>query len=305
MKKIVSALLILASISCALSVFADADFEIPPYDNTPYVGQTEVILYQYGDSTPISIPMGNFENGGPGVDDSGDLLVPLRIAAVLSYNFARTEYAEYWSHEYANIEVPFDGNCAVVNGKTIEFRYQEIDDQIYFSHEYIPQLFNVSEEWDKERNKLILRENEDTPISEYEQRLRAGEYMVNEDYNTISVNRTGESPENYRFEVKAEGIYVDFGDDQPFIDDNNRAQVPVRYIAESLGCGVEWDDNSKTVTISTSTGKVIIITIGNNILTVDNDVVEMDTEAMIINERTYVPVRYLGEALDMAVLFTW
>ena len=37
---------------------------------------------------------------------------------------------------------------------------------------------------------------------------------------------------------------------------NSRTMVPVRFISESLGCNVGWDDASKTVIISTSGASV-------------------------------------------------
>jgi hypothetical protein len=35
----------------------------------------------------------------------------------------------------------------------------------------------------------------------------------------------------------------------PFIQ-NSRTFVPIRFVSEALGCTVEWDDATKTVTIT-------------------------------------------------------
>ena len=34
---------------------------------------------------------------------------------------------------------------------------------------------------------------------------------------------------------------------------------------------------------------------------VDKEIITMDTEAQIINDRTYIPARFVGEALNMKV----
>ncbi len=38
---------------------------------------------------------------------------------------------------------------------------------------------------------------------------------------------------------------ITFPDAQPFIDNNNRCQVPIRFIAESLGYKVEWNQEKR------------------------------------------------------------
>ena len=38
-------------------------------------------------------------------------------------------------------------------------------------------------------------------------------------------------------------------DTEPIIDENDRTLVPVRFIGEALGCKVEWDEDTKTVTL--------------------------------------------------------
>ena len=50
--------------------------------------------------------------------------------------------------------------------------------------------------------------------------------------------------------VVVNGDRVNFPDAEPFIDDNGRTQVPVRFVSKTLGAEVGWEGSTKTVTIS-------------------------------------------------------
>ncbi|MBR4943808.1 MAG: InlB B-repeat-containing protein [Peptococcaceae bacterium] len=73
----------------------------------------------------------------------------------------------------------------------------------------------------------------------------------------------------------------------------DRTMVPVRVITELLGGKVDWNDAARTVTL-TIDGKVLSMTIGK-------EIPGYGTSATIINDRTYVPVRYIMEELGANV----
>lgn len=100
--------------------------------------------------------------------------------------------------------------------------------------------------------------------------------------------------------IETNGEKVDFGEEQPFIDDNDRTQIPIRAVAETLGCGVDWNGDEQIVTL-TKNNISVIIKIGSTFMQVDKDIITMDTTAQIINDRTYIPVRFVGEALGLKV----
>ena len=83
---------------------------------------------------------------------------------------------------------------------------------------------------------------------------------------------------------------------------NDRAMLPARFVAESLGAEVEWDEEKKLVTV---TGKdvTILITIGNEIALVNGKEVKLDSPAFIENGRTYTPLRFIAEELGAKVLW--
>ena len=92
--------------------------------------------------------------------------------------------------------------------------------------------------------------------------------------------------------------------DQPAVIVDSRTMVPVRVIAETLGCEVDWDVETKTVTF-TQGSIVATMVVGEKALNVTNNGVttamEIDTPAVIINSRTMVPVRFLTELFGFNV----
>lgn len=86
----------------------------------------------------------------------------------------------------------------------------------------------------------------------------------------------------------------------PFYDSNNRLQIPIRYIIESCGYEIMWDNPTQTATIPTNDGNVVI-TLGSNILYTPKGNIKMDTVATARAERTYIPLRFALEALDFNV----
>lgn len=84
----------------------------------------------------------------------------------------------------------------------------------------------------------------------------------------------------------------------PFIEDN-RTMVPIRFIAESLGAEVEWNEEEQKVTIKGETNVELVI--GENSITVNGEKKETDAAAKIIGGRTFVPLRSVSEGLNKAV----
>jgi hypothetical protein len=90
---------------------------------------------------------------------------------------------------------------------------------------------------------------------------------------------------------------VVFPDALPKIE-NNRVLVPIRFVAETLGATVDYAN--KLVTIRQE-GKVIELPIGSNVTKVNGQSITLDTKAVAEKGRTYVPLRFVSEALGQAV----
>ena len=80
----------------------------------------------------------------------------------------------------------------------------------------------------------------------------------------------------------------------PFIDpETDRAMMPLRLIAESLGAEVNWNDETRTVIINTLDGEITLV--------IDQPLPGDMGAAMIVNDLTFVPVRFVAEALGVTV----
>ena len=104
--------------------------------------------------------------------------------------------------------------------------------------------------------------------------------------------------------VRVNGAVVEYPDAQPYVDENGRTMIPVRFVTEELGADVKWDGSTHTASISRN-GIKVDITIGSTDLKVTRngktETVKMDTAAVLKDGRTYVPIRYVAEALGAYV----
>lgn len=103
-------------------------------------------------------------------------------------------------------------------------------------------------------------------------------------------------------QVEVNGQTVAFPDAQPFVDKQNRVQVPLRLISEMLGAQITWSPEKKQVSISQN-AKTITLTLGNKVIYVNGAAEEMDTSAVSKGSRTYVPLRFITQALGAEM--TW
>ena len=88
-------------------------------------------------------------------------------------------------------------------------------------------------------------------------------------------------------------------DSAPYVA-NDRTYVPFRALGEALGAEVVWDEDARTVTYTLGNTEVVM-TIGETTYTVNGDEKTMDVAPEITGDRTYVPVRFVGEALGFKV----
>ncbi|MBQ8002895.1 MAG: hypothetical protein IJ297_05570, partial [Clostridia bacterium] len=86
--------------------------------------------------------------------------------------------------------------------------------------------------------------------------------------------------------------------DAPAYIASDRTMVPLRFIAEAFDASVSY--NAGVVTIEKD-GSVFKTTIGTKSYTLNGVEKQMDTESVILNDRTMVPVRVIAEAFGMSV----
>ncbi len=84
--------------------------------------------------------------------------------------------------------------------------------------------------------------------------------------------------------------------DAPAIISDSRTLTPARYVAQSLGAEVDWDESLKKVTI-TKEDTQIVLTIDSDTALVNGTEVKLDCKAVIVEGRTYTPARFVAENL--------
>ncbi|MCL2121068.1 MAG: copper amine oxidase N-terminal domain-containing protein [Clostridiales bacterium] len=100
--------------------------------------------------------------------------------------------------------------------------------------------------------------------------------------------------------VGGETIVMDVA---PYIE-NNFTMVPVSFVARAMGLpseSVRWDGDARTVTIQTGSRQAVL-TIGSTEIIIDGTSMEMPQAPVILDGRTFLPFRILGEqVLQVAV----
>ena len=85
----------------------------------------------------------------------------------------------------------------------------------------------------------------------------------------------------------------------PYIDSAWRTMVPIRALVESFGATVDYADGVVTIVDGDTT---VVMNIGEQTYTVNGEEANMDTAPVIGDgDRTYVPVRFVAEALGYSV----
>ncbi|MDB5053619.1 MAG: hypothetical protein JWM44_1669 [Bacilli bacterium] len=100
--------------------------------------------------------------------------------------------------------------------------------------------------------------------------------------------------------VKLDGKLLDF--DQPPVLIKGKTMVPLRKIFESLGAEIQWDAATSTVT-ATKGQTVVKLTVGNDTAYVNGQGIKLEAAPTIVNEKTVVPARFIGESFGAKV--TW
>ena len=102
--------------------------------------------------------------------------------------------------------------------------------------------------------------------------------------------------------VAIDGMTVHYGKNSgaPFIDQAGRTQVPFRATMEAFGCNVDWDEAQRTA-IARKGDTTVRVPIGQPYIEVNGHRLDIDTSAVIRDNRTYLPIRAVLEAFGAQV----
>ena len=91
----------------------------------------------------------------------------------------------------------------------------------------------------------------------------------------------------------------------PYIDTNSdRTFVPVRFLANALGVAdsnIGWDNNSQRITLNQPGMNSVKMEIGSTTITSNGQPTQMDVSPIINHDRTFLPARFVAEALGYTV----
>jgi len=139
--------------------------------------------------------------------------------------------------------------------------------------------------------------------------IEAKDKLGNASKKTLSVTLQSQTQRSkiITLKINSPDITIDFTEtkkidsqgSKPIIK-NGRTLLPIRTLIESLGGKVTWFDKEKKVLIELN-GHSVVLWIGKKEALVDASKVTLDVAPLIINGRTYLPLRFISESLGMVV----
>nr|WP_315025063.1 stalk domain-containing protein [uncultured Aminipila sp.] len=103
-----------------------------------------------------------------------------------------------------------------------------------------------------------------------------------------------------KFEVNGQSVKFDLDTGLPYISKAGRAMMPLRACLSSIGCQVDWNQDTQKVSLIKGNIK-IEVPMNQKYIYVNQKKVFTDIAAIVQNGRTYLPLRAVMEALGYAV----
>lgn len=101
--------------------------------------------------------------------------------------------------------------------------------------------------------------------------------------------------------IKVNDKYID-SDVTPFIK-SGTTYVPIRFIANALNVdAINWNSKTQSVSIKDS-DTTILLFINQNYAYINNEYKSLDSNALLIDGRTFVPLRFISQALGANVIW--
>lgn len=115
-------------------------------------------------------------------------------------------------------------------------------------------------------------------------------------FSTLTSNFANASSE---INIAVNGNYV-LSDVPPFIT-NSCTYVPIRFVSEALNADkITWDSASQSVTIQ-SNNKTVLLFVNKNYAYINNAYIQLTNNALLVNSRTFVPIRFIAECFEAQV----
>lgn len=226
------------------------------------------------------------------VHDNNEQFLALRLVGMSDKRVVFDDSEKKYS-EGQNINIYYKLNALYEMTQELEIKRMNVDESI------------VNEKYTKENDVFYLgKNNEIYYISDNPHgvvNLTNGQFKKFGLSKNNANEEAGENTNTY-IPILINGEYIEFNDKigYPFIDENNRTQVPFRIILEKIGAKVEWNNETRTA-IAEKDGIKVEVPIDKTFILKNGERIENDTKALIKDERTYLPIRVVLEAFGYEV----
>lgn len=220
--------------------------------------------------------------GGTKIDDGS----PLYTAGETTQKVARLKFKAKEDIEAFDITCFYLKDCKVVNADS------KTDPECGLMQLTTPSILPIS-------GLKIITNSKDAADYATDKGIKA-EDKDGKEYTADAKPKT-EKPDGIT--VMLDGKKIEFDVEPILVKD--RTMVPMRAIFEALGAKVDWDDDKQTA-FGMNANTVVAFQIDNNKMqksSVDgkSETIELDVPAMLVNDRTLVPLRAISESFGNKV----
>lgn len=86
----------------------------------------------------------------------------------------------------------------------------------------------------------------------------------------------------------------------PPVTENGKTLIPAREVLEALGAELQWDSIKQVITVRKGNATVHLI-LNNNMATTNGNMVKLEAPARMIQDRLYIPIDFISQALGSKV----
>ena len=219
-----------------------------------------------------------------------------RVQPFLFYHCKKLKDVKISSGTIDICNASFTG-CSSIVSLTIPSSLRSVWANVFLDDATLSDIYyeGTQQQWDGIAKNADFKKIADRATIHFECRDKFAETQAEQKTNekTCISLRIGDS----ELTVNGQSVTMDVS---PVIADNT-TMLPIRMVAEALGATVEWGSAAQTVIIHDNNTNISIPLL-SSVATVNNTKsVDIGVKTFIRNGRTYVPVRFVSEALGADV----
>lgn len=279
-------------------------------------------------SIPVFIKDKEVKFDVPPVIKSGRTLIPVRaitnaLGAEVEWDektqtvtVSKAVYDSVYGVSTNIVTLKLDSNIVLINGKEVEIDVpaQLVSNRTMVPLRFIAQALNNEIEYDTEIGAIIVDEDNDEAL-DVDSLLEAFKAALKTKHKDkfarkalikkISDLKKKKNDSSIMVFVKGSELKFDI----PPVIKSGRTLIPVRTVSNALGADVNWNDETKTITITKAVygedETVVEINLDSDIILVNGKEVKIDVPAQSINNRTMVPLRFIAIILNQEVEYDY